>query len=152
MRCSSRVTVYHLKRFLLGKLSVPPLYDVSCSGGESAFRPAKYTYMYTLKCFVYSLSLESLTTPFCSTGCTASHCFVGDVYDTISCSTAEGSSLVLEITSPPTLSPHPRNAHARIPSKLFFHVFCNAFLPQVASGPNLSLIWCPCSILTGWMC
>ena len=29
MRCSSRVTVYHLKRFLLGKLSVPPLYDVS---------------------------------------------------------------------------------------------------------------------------
>ena len=31
MRCSSRVTVYHLKRFLLGKLSVPPLYDVSYS-------------------------------------------------------------------------------------------------------------------------
>ena len=28
MRCSSRVTVYRLKRLLLGKLSVPPLYDV----------------------------------------------------------------------------------------------------------------------------
>ena len=31
MRCSSRVTVYHLKRFLLQKLSVPPLYDVCMS-------------------------------------------------------------------------------------------------------------------------
>ena len=28
MRCSSRVTVYHLKRFLLQKLCVPALYDV----------------------------------------------------------------------------------------------------------------------------
>lgn len=30
MRCSSRVTVQHLKRFLLQKLRVPALYDVSC--------------------------------------------------------------------------------------------------------------------------
>ena len=29
MRCSSRVTVYHLKRFLLQKLCIPALYDVS---------------------------------------------------------------------------------------------------------------------------
>lgn len=28
MRCSSRVTIYHLKRFLLQKLCIPALYDV----------------------------------------------------------------------------------------------------------------------------
>ncbi|XP_064390903.1 polycomb group RING finger protein 1-like [Halichondria panicea] len=34
MRCSSRVTVYHLKRFLLQKLCVPALYDLDlvCNG------------------------------------------------------------------------------------------------------------------------
>lgn len=34
IRCSSRVTVFHLKKFLLGKLAVPPLYDLDllCNG------------------------------------------------------------------------------------------------------------------------
>jgi hypothetical protein len=27
-RCSSRVTVFHLKKFIIGKLAVPPLHDI----------------------------------------------------------------------------------------------------------------------------
>ena len=118
MRCSSRVTVYHLKRFLLGKLSVPPLYDVSYNGGEPAYRSAKINTCTPWNVLFYSLSFESLTAPFCISGCTASHCIVGN--NTMSSSAAEGSGLVLHITFPlPPTQPHPLQKSQSSPLQSF---------------------------------
>ena len=74
MRCSSRVTVYHLKRFLLGKLSVPPLYDVSCYGicKENNDCVQAFLHGLTRKCFHPPLKSQKLDLSL-----EVLHCWVG---------------------------------------------------------------------------
>ena len=54
MRCSSRVTVYHIKRFLLQKLCVPALYDVS----HTLSSLIDCTIIVTVLCITFTLQLD----------------------------------------------------------------------------------------------
>ena len=57
MRCSSRVTVYHLKRFLLQKLCIPALYDVSPNKLDESHFLNLHTLGQAVSSFPGSLSL-----------------------------------------------------------------------------------------------
>ena len=60
MRCSSRVTVYHLKRFLLQKLCIPALYDVSPNKLDESHFLNLHTHGQAVSSFPGSLSLAEI--------------------------------------------------------------------------------------------
>ena len=60
MRCSSRVTVYHLKRFLLQKLCIPALYDVSPNKLDESHSLNLHIYTWSGSVLVPRLSLLSM--------------------------------------------------------------------------------------------
>ena len=61
MRCSSRVTVHHLKRFLLQKLGVPPHYDVSNTTPCTHHQPHPSHPVYTISHTHHILHTSSAT-------------------------------------------------------------------------------------------